>query len=386
MGYCYMHIGKLKSKNHITNAYQHNYREMHVSNAIPELRCKNQELVNIPFKNGRPMDYMELWNERLLSLPYYSKSEGNHKPRSNSVLALEVFTSFSREDTSVDLEKWKAENLKWLQETFNAAPEKYGDNVLSVMYHGDEVGNVHCHAYIQPIDDKGHLNAFYYTGGTRDGIPSYRAMQNSYAERMKQFGLERGIEGSKAAHKDIKKFYSELNQAIEKVPIPLENELATDYYERCQEELETIAAAYLKKGLEKERAADIWITQKMNDFKLQMDAERMQQRDALEKIQLDQERMITNASEQLKKMEQSLNDKKEEFESLSEQMMNIQEIILDYEDEYHKKSATDVLSQLKEGSDTYKTLYEIDPEYTTLLSKEIENHFSMLLDERDQER
>ena len=60
------------------------------------------------------------------------------------------------------------------------------------------------------------------------------------------------MKGSKALHKDIKKFYTELNQAIENVPIPQKGELATDYYERFQEQLETLSAAYLKKGLERE--------------------------------------------------------------------------------------------------------------------------------------
>lgn len=387
MGYCYMHINKLKTKNNIKNAYQHNYREMHVSNAIPELKHANQELVNIPFKNGKQMDYVELWNERLYSLPYYAKTGQNKKPRSNNVLALEVFTSFTREQgNSVDIESWKAENLKWLRKTFNAAPDKYGDNVLSVMYHGDEVGNVHCHALIQPIDDKGHLNAFYYTGGTRDGIPSYRAMQNSYAENMKQFGLKRGLEGSKATHKDIKKFYSELNQAIAQVPLPHSNELAVDYYERVQEGLETIAAAYLKKGLERERSTDEWITHKINDFKEQIQKERIKIQDDQEKAKAETVLMISDAERKVIEMDKLLASKQKELDELNEHMIDVQDIILGYENEYHKRSALDVLNQFQKGTKTYETLCKIDPEYMDVLSKEIECHYLDQLLEQEQDR
>ena len=70
------------------------------------------------------------------------------KIRSNAVLGFEVVTTFSREDADhMDCNKWKENNTKWLTETFNIDPEKYGNNVLSVVYHGDEPGNVHCHAF-----------------------------------------------------------------------------------------------------------------------------------------------------------------------------------------------------------------------------------------------
>ena len=165
------------------------------------------------------------------------------------------------------MEQWKEANVRWIQESFNADMEKYGDNVLSIMCHDDETGNTHCHAFIQPIDQKGHLNASFFTDGKENGRSRYSRLQDSYAEVMCSLGLQRGMKGSKARHKDIKKFYTELNQAIENVPIPQKGELATDYYERFQEQLETLSAAYLKKGLERERAADEWVTRKINDYK-----------------------------------------------------------------------------------------------------------------------
>ena len=225
MAYAFMHINKIKSKSKIDAAYEHNYRKSAVPNAISELKHKNQELISLPYKNGKQMNYLELWNERLSSLPAYA----NHlKPRSNAVLALEVLMTYSRDaNDTIDVAKWKEENVKWLRETFNSNPEKYGDNVLSVMFHGDEVGNLHCHAFIQPIDTNGKLNASYYTGGKVNDKTMFAHQQDTYAKAMEGLGLERGMTGSKAKHTSIDKFYKELHWALAQVPKPKAGELAT---------------------------------------------------------------------------------------------------------------------------------------------------------------
>ena len=63
MGYSFMHIGKINSYYKIGRAYEHNYRTTHVSNAIPELKDKNEELVHLHYKNGKQMTYQEAWAE-----------------------------------------------------------------------------------------------------------------------------------------------------------------------------------------------------------------------------------------------------------------------------------------------------------------------------------
>lgn len=48
---------------------------------------------------------------------------------------MDVLVSFSREDIGkVDLEKWKQENVRWLQETFNRDSARNGENVISVVF------------------------------------------------------------------------------------------------------------------------------------------------------------------------------------------------------------------------------------------------------------
>ena len=136
MGYCFMHIGKIKTYGALQSHYIHNYREIEVANAIAEKATENEELILLPVRNGEKMTYGDVVKERLDNLDYYK----DHKLRPNQTLALEVVTTFSRED-DIDLEKWKEENVKWLQKTFNKAGDGK-DNVISVMYHGDEQGKV----------------------------------------------------------------------------------------------------------------------------------------------------------------------------------------------------------------------------------------------------
>ena len=225
MGYCFMTLEKIKTFGQCIGKYKHNYREIEVGNADSSKSHLNEELVSL---NGK--DYKEALQDRLKEVGYFSTK----KIRKNAVLGFEVVTTFSRENLKdVDIEKWKKDNVKWLKEAFNANSEKYGENVLSVMYHGDEVGNVHCHAFVVPIDDKGNLNARYYVQNRGKMIE----LQNSYAEKMKVHGLNRGVPGSKATHQDIKKFYTALNQNLSK-NLPLKNpqESLDEYYIRMNEE------------------------------------------------------------------------------------------------------------------------------------------------------
>lgn len=132
MGYCFMDIKKIKSLNVMAAKYKHNYREIIVPNAIPELSGMNRELIPLIGKDGNPVDYNEAFKQKMESLEYYK----DHKLRSNAVLAYEIVTTFSHEDTGkVDVEKWQEDNVKWLKDTFNLTPEN-GNCVLSVMYHG----------------------------------------------------------------------------------------------------------------------------------------------------------------------------------------------------------------------------------------------------------
>lgn len=237
MGYCFVTAEKIKSLGTLISKYIHNYRKVAVENADPNLKHLNEELVPLPQDmDGTQKTYKAFFKERIESLEYYK----DHKVRSDQVYAFEVVSTFSREE-DIDIEAWKKKNVEWLQKTFNHAGDGC-NNIASVVFHADEPGNVHCHAVIVPIDPRGRLNAKYYTGGYK----VMREMQDSYAKDMKEFGLERGLEGGQAKHKDIRKYYADLNRALE-IPETMPFETAEEYRARCQEELETMNAAAKRK-------------------------------------------------------------------------------------------------------------------------------------------
>ncbi len=244
MGYCFVSTQKIKSLGQLMSKYNHNHRIANVENADPSLRHLNTELIPCQsFETGDRLNYVEAWKERINSLDYYQ----NHRVRSNAVLATEVIMTFSREE-SINLKEWKDKNVEWLKKTFDVAGDGRS-NIIDATYHADEPGNVHIHAIVIPIDERGHLNAARFTNGSK--IMSQ--MQTNYANAMKEFGLKRGLEGSSARHQDIRKFYTDLNQSIKDIPEPKQEESASQYKERVIEELQTAKAALLREAKKIER-------------------------------------------------------------------------------------------------------------------------------------
>ena len=252
MGYCFVHVDPLKadmssrSRNtKIDTSYKHNYRLVPVKNAIPELADKNEELVKLADQQGTPSSYREAYEKKLASLDYYK----DRKIRRDAVPGFEVVLTFTRESASqMDLEEWKKASVEWLKETFNVAPEEYGNNVVSAMFHGDEVGAPHIHAFVLPIDENGHFN---YSRFSKFGMFSH--YQDTYAEKMQPFGLQRGVKGSVATHQDIKKMYAEHNQRIESVPKMEKDEDVEHYAERLRTHVQETEATLAREMNEKIR-------------------------------------------------------------------------------------------------------------------------------------
>ena len=63
-----MDIKKIKSLNVMAAKYKHNYREITVPNAVPELSGMNRELVPLIGKDGNPVDYNEAFKQKMESL------------------------------------------------------------------------------------------------------------------------------------------------------------------------------------------------------------------------------------------------------------------------------------------------------------------------------
>lgn len=245
MGYCFMHTEKVKTFSNMNARYRHNYRTVEVKNADRSLIDQNHEIIPLPCNaDGSQMSYREAWKKRLGELDYYK----THTIRKNAVLAYEVVTTFSRNRLNeMNIEEWKKENAAWIEKTFSVAPDGRS-NVMSMVYHGDEAGNVHCHAMIIPIDENGKLNAKRFTGEPAQ----LSKMQSSYARDMGKFGLRRGIQNSRAKHTDIKRFYAALNRSIE-APDMHPGEHFGDYIERTKDYIRTQMAAVYKRELDERR-------------------------------------------------------------------------------------------------------------------------------------
>lgn len=305
MGYCFMSTQKVKTLGQLKSKYRHNHRLANVENADPALKHLNRELVSCLNANGEPIDYVEAWKERIDSLDYYK----DHRVRSNAVLATEVIMTFSRSE-KIDLEAWQKKNVEWLEKTFNIAGDGKS-NILDVTFHADEPGNVHLHALIIPIDERGHLNASRFTNGS--SVMS--RMQSSYARDMEEFGLERGLRGSTAKHKDIRKFYADLNQAMESVPEPHPSESAYEYKMRVFENLRTLHASFLRESKERERELIEIATRNLNRQKEEL-RQLLREKQALEKSVDKLTASIQALKETQKEIEQNITASKAEQEEL----------------------------------------------------------------------
>lgn len=217
MGYCFMRFDKIKTTSGFEGKFGHNFRTINVPNADPSLRHLNEELIKMP--DGETYESMY---KRKIDEAY----RGGTRPRKDAVQGLEFVVAYNPRtvDKTFDEEAWKAESVKWLQDTFGK------ENVISAVLHKDEpADSPHIHAVVIPMVNN-RLNAKYYTGGKK----AVSEMQTSYGKYMEKVGLERGIQFSHAKHTDIKRFYGAVNKEIQKeLPPPEKSENAYEYRERA---------------------------------------------------------------------------------------------------------------------------------------------------------
>ena len=156
---------------------------------------------------------------RTEAVQYRIDNAGLHrKVGKNQTQAIRIILTGSHEqmmkiEQSGKLDKWTDANLKWLRDTFGE------DNVVSCVLHMDEK-TPHLHATVVPIVTGERKRK------SREGEKKYRTQtgprlsaddvmgrgrlstyQNTYAEAMREFGLQRGVVGSTAKHQSNGEFY-----------------------------------------------------------------------------------------------------------------------------------------------------------------------------------
>ena len=184
-------------------------------NAIPELTYLNEELVKYP---EGVFDRTEAINHRL------EHAGLTRKIGTNQVRVIRVMLTGTQEDMKRiaqegRLKAWCADNLEWLRRTFGA------ENIVSAVLHMDEA-TPHIHAAVVPIvtgerrkirkkTDEPNKRKYRTKSAARprlcaDDVMSrvkLKEYQDTYAAAMAKYGLQRGIDGSKARHVTTQEFY-----------------------------------------------------------------------------------------------------------------------------------------------------------------------------------
>ena len=214
MGYVVLHLDK--SPDNEVPMTAHIARTKMPPNAIPELTYLNEELVEYP---EGVADRTEAINHRL------EHAGLTRKIGTNQVRIIRVMLTGTQEDMQHivqegRLKAWCADNLEWLRRTFGA------ENVVSAVLHMDEA-TPHIHAAVVPIvtgerrkvrkeqTDGPDKRKYRTKSASRprlcaDDVMSrvkLKEYQDTYAAAMAKYGLQRGIDGSKARHVTTHEFY-----------------------------------------------------------------------------------------------------------------------------------------------------------------------------------
>ena len=195
--YAILRVAKLRNAAAIRGAVGHNARTRPTPNADPNRRNKVWEDAAMG-PDGRALDPHAVVLDRI--------GRAGAKIRENSVLAVEVLCTASpgyfrpgREDMAGTWDRDRM--IAWAKATRRFLLAKFGDRMVDCRLHLDEA-TPHIQAIVVPLTDDGRLSA-------RDTFNPFtlQAMQTEYANELAPLGLERGIEGSKAKHQRVQRFY-----------------------------------------------------------------------------------------------------------------------------------------------------------------------------------
>ena len=192
MAYAIYRTAKLGSFGEIGGSLSHTYRTRNTPNADENKAHLNEHSLQT---------YNSCFEAIKNSIP--------EKRRKNAVLCIEHLIT-----ASPDWSGWNTEKEKeFFDKSLEFVKQKYGsENVIAHSIHRDET-TPHLIIYVTPIDEKGGLNAKKWLGGRA----KLSQTQTDFANAVKHFGIERGLENSKARHKTIQKYYAEGKKPTPKV-------------------------------------------------------------------------------------------------------------------------------------------------------------------------
>lgn len=159
----------------------------------------NRKLLNQEFANSKYSS---------LSIPEAVKlriEEGYKKPtkiRKDAVKYLNTILSGSHEQMT-EISKDKTLLNKWIKKNLEFSQDEFGEkNIIRFTLHLDEK-TPHIHVVHVPITHEGGLSARQYIGSRT----KLSQIQDRYAEKMQEFGLNRGIRNTGIKHNTAKEYY-----------------------------------------------------------------------------------------------------------------------------------------------------------------------------------
>lgn len=195
MPYAIIRHAKIKTIGNLTASAEHTFRERPTNNADASKTHLNE--------HDGAISSAEIVERFEQAFP--------DKLRKNGVLAVEYLMTASPEWWEKASAEQQAEFFKRSREFLY---ERHGkENVLYTGTQLDE-STPHMVAYVLPRDEKGKMNAAHFL----DGRKKLSECQDTYAEKVKSLGLERGIEGSTAKHERVKRHYGLLKLADKREP------------------------------------------------------------------------------------------------------------------------------------------------------------------------
>ena len=252
MSYAVLHI--MKASGSCNAIARHIERTTQPDNAHPELRHLNRDDF-IKYPDG--VDGLDEAIQHRLDNAGLTRKIGKNQVLSLHVLMTSDGDALRRLADEGRLDEWAQASVGWAKQTFGE------DNVVAAHLHMDEQ-TPHLHVTVVPIvtaerkkkASEAKAKKRYRTKPkegprlsandimTRENLISF---QDTYAEAMERFGLERGIRGSEARHVDQHEYYRQCQ--IKKKD--LEQDVAGLSAEKKQFDTETQSLEKRKKELER---------------------------------------------------------------------------------------------------------------------------------------
>ena len=233
MGYAVLHLEKAKGTDSRMSA--HIERTVHPKNADRTRTHLNRELVQFP----------EGVRNRTQAIAHRVETAGiRRKVGTNQVRAIRVLLTGSNRDMKQieadgRLDDWCNDSLQWLRET-------YGEqNLVSAVLHMDEK-TPHIHATVIPIvtgerrkagQEEQNGKKKYKKKNPQDvrlcaddvmARHRLKHYQDTYAQAMNKYGLQRGVDGSLARHISTMQYYKQLVEQQDSLQENIENLLGLE--------------------------------------------------------------------------------------------------------------------------------------------------------------